>query len=467
MTKRREFIKQSALGSAAIAMGGIGFSAKSYNSIGGANDRINLALIGIRNQGTVHINNWCGIAKSHNVNLKTLCDTDEALFERGAKLAQDKTGVRPQTEWDMLKVFADKEIDAVSIVIPNHWHALATIWALQAGKHVYIEKPASHNIWEGRKMVEAARKYDKRVQVGCNNRSSKNVREAIQFIHDGGIGELFSARALVFKARDSYGMAKDSVPPATFHYDRWLGPAPYRPYNVKRSHYVWHWYWETGNGDTGNTGPHQLDIARWGLNKMEHPATVYSTGGLYGLRKDADSPKTPGKRVYGDVEAYGKDRTTQETPNTQTCSYVYNDGTLLEFECRGRFTNNEGSKGQEVGNLFYGSDGWLEIYGDEWNAFRERGREPFASSKKMDENDKENHFSNFIDAMRSGKNEDLHCDIYDGFLSTTLPHLANISYRVGHSLKFMGEYEKFANDPEADALLTRVYRKPFIVPDEV
>ncbi len=467
MTKRRDFIKKSALTSAGIAIGGLGLSAKSYQAVKGANDRINLALIGIRNQGTVHINNWCGIRSSHNVNLKTLCDTDEALFERGAKLAFDKTGVRPQTEWDMMKVFADKEIDAVSIVIPNHWHALATIWALQAGKHVYIEKPASHNIWEGRKMVEAARKYDKRVQVGCNNRSSKNVREAIQFLHDGGIGEVFAARALCFKARDSYGMSKDSVPPATFHYDRWLGPAPLRPYNEKRGHYVWHWYWDTGNGDTGNTGPHQLDIARWGLNKNEHPETVYSTGGLYGLRKDPDSPKTPGRRVYGDVEAYGKDRTTQETPNTQTAAYTYADGTLLEFECRGRFTNHEGSKGQEVGNLFFGSDGWLEIYGDEWNAFRERERTPFASSKEDKSDDRENHFSNFIEAVRSGKNTDLHCDIYDGFLSSSLPLLANISYRVGRSLKFVGNLEKFADDSEADSLLTRIYRIPYVVPEVV
>ena len=280
----------------------------------------------------------------------------------------------------------DKEIDAVSIVIPNHWHALATIWACQAGKHVYVEKPASHNIWEGRKMVEAARKYNLRVQVGCNNRSSNNVREAIKFLHDGGIGELFMARALCFKARDSYGMAKDSEPPATFHYDRWLGPAPYRPYNEKRSHYNWHWYWDTGNGDTGNTGPHQLDIARWGLNKNEHPVSVYSTGGIYGFKKDESKPedRTPGKRVYGDVDTYGTDKTSQETPNTQTCSYMYEDGTLLEFETRGRYTNNEGSKGQEVGNLFYGTEGWLEIYGDTWNAFRDREREPFAGSKESE-----------------------------------------------------------------------------------
>jgi predicted dehydrogenase len=278
MTKRRDFIRKSVMGTAGIAIGGIGFSSKSYASIMGANERISLAVIGIRNQGGFHIESWCNLKDSHNVQLKTLCDTDEQLFDSRSKMVIEKTGAKPLTEWDLRKVLDDKDIDAVSIVTPNHWHALATIWACQAGKHVYVEKPASYNILEGRKMVEAARKYNLMVQVGLNNRSSANVIEAIKFLHDGGIGEVYMARGLCYKARDSYGIAKDSTPPATFHYDRWLGPAPWRPYNEKRSHYCWHWYWDTGNGDTGNTGPHQLDIARWGLNKNEHPVSVYSTG---------------------------------------------------------------------------------------------------------------------------------------------------------------------------------------------
>jgi predicted dehydrogenase len=469
MTKRREFIKKSAIGSAGLAIGGIGFSSKMYGSILGANDRINVAVIGIRNQGTFHINSWCNIKDSHNVVVKTLCDTDELLFAPGSKIVQEKTGTKPLTEWDMRKVLDDKEIDAVSIVTPNHWHALATVWACQAGKHVYVEKPASHNIWEGRKMIEVARKTNLRVQVGLNNRSSQNVIDAIKFLHEGGIGEVYMARALCFKARDSYGMAKDSTPPATFHYDRWLGPAQYRPYNEKRSHYNWHWYWDTGNGDTGNTGPHQLDIARWGLNKNEHPVSVYSTGGLYGFNKVESSPekRTPGVMVYGGVETYGRDKTSQETPNTQTCAFKYNDGTMLEFETRGRYTNQEGSKGQEVGNLFYGTEGYLEIINDTWKAFRRREKEPFAASKEIKGSPGGNHYTNFLEAIRAGKNEILHCDINEGFYSSSLPLLANISYRLGRGLKFMGEYEKFANDPEADAMLTRVYRKPYVVPDEV
>lgn len=469
MTKRRDFIKKSALGTAGIAIGGLGLSARSYSSVIGANDRLNVAIIGIRNQGSVHIESWCNLKDSHNVFIKTLCDTDELLFDSRIKMAADKTGLRPQTEWDLYKVLADKDIHAVSIAIPNHWHALATILACQAGKHVYVEKPASHNIREGRKMVEAARKYNVRVQCGLNNRSSENVREAIKFLHDGGIGEIFAARALCYKARDSYGIAKDGFPPATFHYERWLGPAPYRPYNVKRSHYCWHWYWDTGNGDCGNTGPHQLDIARWGLGKNEHPITVFSAGGIYGLDKDEKpaEARTKGTMVYGDVETYGNDKTSQETPNTQTATYKYADGTLLEFEVRGRFTNHEGSKGQEVGNLFFGSEGWLEIFGDSWNAFKGRDRVPFASSKESKSADKPLHYANFIEAVRAENDELLHCHISDGVLSSDLPHLANISYRAGRQLKFMGENEKFANDPEADLMLTREYRYPYIVPENV
>jgi predicted dehydrogenase len=462
-TNRRDFIKTGVVGTAGLTIGGMGFSAKSYAAISGANERINVGVIGIRNQGTVHLNSWCAIQRSHNVQVTTVCDVDEELFAPAVKLVAQKSGVTPKTEWDLHRVLEDKEIQAVSIVTPNHWHALAAIWACQAGKHVYVEKPASHNIWEGRQMIAAARKAGVRMQVGLNNRSAQNVREAIAFLHSGGIGEIYLARALCFKARDSYGMAKDSTPPAKFHYDRWLGPAPLRPYNEKRSHYNWHWYWDTGNGDTGNTGPHQLDLARWGIGKNEHPVAVYSAGGIFGFRQD-ESVKTPGTRVYGGVETYGHDKTTQETPNTQTAAYTYGDGKLIELETRGRYTNHEGSKGQEVGNLYYGTDGWLEISGNTWKAFRGRSKEPFAGSKEGGA-ERGSHWANFIDAVRAGKDDVLHGHITEGHLSTSLCHLANISYRVGRSLKFNGGAEKFVNDAQADAMLKRVYRQPYVVPE--
>jgi predicted dehydrogenase len=478
MSKRREFIKKSVLSSAGIAIGGMGFRSKSYASIIGANERITVAVIGIRNQGSVHIDTWCGLRENQNVRLKTICDTDEQFFESRSKTVQEKTGVKPLTEWDIRKVLDDKEIDAVSIVVPNHWHALATIWACQAGKHVYVEKPASHDLWEGRKMIEASRKYNVRVQVGFQSRSGNNMQEALKFIHDGGIGEIYMARGLCYKLRDSYGIAKDSTPPASFHYDRWLGPAPYRPYNVKRSHYCWHWYWDTGNGDTGNQGPHQFDIARLGLNKNEHPVSVYSAGGIYGFNQDDSTAenRTQGTLVYGGVEAYGHDKTSQETPNIQSSIFKYGDGKILEFETRGRYTNMESSSDISVGNIFYGTEGYLEIKDESarpWKAFRRREKEPFAGSKEGTDSNSPaqdnmaKHFSNFLDAIRSGKDETLACDIVEGHYSSALPHLANISYRLGRQLTFRGEYEKFANDPEADTLTTRVYRKPYVVPEEV
>jgi predicted dehydrogenase len=453
MTNRRDFIKKTALGTAGIAIGGMGFSTRSYGAIQGANDRVTVAVIGIRGQGGGHINSWLGMKDSKNVRLKTLCDVDEQYFAPKSKVVFDKTGENPKTEWDMRKVFEDKEIDAVSFAIPNHWHALGTIWACQAGKHVYVEKPATHNIFEGRKMVEAARKYNVRVQTGTQNRSIPNVIKAIKFLHDGGIGDVYMARGLCYKPRDSFGIAPDGTAPASLHYDMWQGPAQERPYNEKKVHYNWHWFWATGGGDTANQGPHQFDIARWGLNKNEHPLTIYSMGGLFGI-----DPK----------------ECAQETPNTQTSMFKYKDGKVLEFETRGRYTNGESSLDINIGNMFYGTEGYMEIDGSKWKAFRKRETKPFAGSEVAEaEKPAEgaylaapggsSHYGNFIDAIRSGKNEDLHCDILEGFMSAALPAMANISYRLKRELTFDGTKEKFVNDPEADKMLTRDYRKPYVV----
>lgn len=460
MTERRDFIKQSLIGSAALAVGGmgLGFSAKSYASIMGANERMNVAVIGISGRGKSHLSAYSNMKDSHNVSIKTLCDVDEKFWDAGVKTVLDKTGIKPEIVWDMRKVFDDKDIDAVSMATPNHWHALGTIWACQAGKHVYVEKPANHDMWEGRKMIEAARKYDRRVQVGFQNRSIANVREAIKFLHDGGIGDVYMARGTCIKPRDSFGIAKDSEPPASLHYDRWLGPAPYRAYNEKRSHYNWHWFWDTGNGDTGNQGPHQFDIARWGLNKNEHPISIYSTGGIYGI-----DPK----------------ECAQETPNTQTSLFKYEDGKMLEFETRGRYSNGESSLDIRVGNIFFGTEGYLELNASTWKAFRQRETKPFAGSSEAPKvNDPTfrtasgggEHFENFVDAIRAGKDSMLHCDIREGYYSTALALLANISYRLKRQLNFMGgdmNNERFINDTQADAMLKGVYRPPYVVPNEV
>ncbi|MGE5419374.1 MAG: Gfo/Idh/MocA family protein, partial [Chloroflexota bacterium] len=329
MSKRRDFIRQSAIGSAGIVIGGMGFSARTYESIMGSNERINLAIIGLRSRGNDHLNELASLKELKNIRIAALCDADEQFFPARAKTVLEKTGEKPLTEWDMRRIFENRDIHAVTIATPNHWHALATIRACQAGKHVYVEKPCCHNIFEGQKMIEAAKKYKVRVQVGFQNRSVKNLNDAIKFLHDGGIGDVYMARGLCLKPRDSFGMAADGQVPSTLHYDEWLGPAPYRPYNEKRLHYNWHWFWDTGNGDTGNQGPHEFDVARWGMNKKEHPVSVYSMGGIFGI-----DPK----------------ECAQETPNTQSSLFRYADGRIIEFETRGRFTNDESSIGIRIGN---------------------------------------------------------------------------------------------------------------------
>jgi predicted dehydrogenase len=459
MENRRTFIKKTAIGTAGVSMGLTAFSAKSYGRILGANDRINIGVIGLRGRGQQHLESFSGMYND-GVYVKTVCDVDSQFLEPSRKVvAENQKDNKPDAVKDLRKIYEDPEIDAVSIATPNHWHALATVWACQAGKHVYVEKPSSHNIWEGRKMVEAARKYNRIVQVGFQNRSITEVMQAINFLHGGGIGEVFMARGTCFKPRDSFGISPDSDPPESLDYDMWLGPAAYRPYNEKRGHYNWHWHWNTGNGDTGNQGPHQFDIARWGLGVSVHPVKVQSMGGIFGI-----SPR----------------ECSQETPNTQTSIFEYEDGKILEFETRGRYTNAEAPSGVRIGNLFYGTEGWMEINGSSWKAYREREETPFAGTEMGTGNASVGgdtsfraapggggHFANFIQALRSGNDRDLTCDILEGHRSTVLPHLGNIAYRVGETLEFNGELESFIENQEASLLLTRKYRYPYVIPQTV
>jgi len=453
---RRKFIRNSAIGATglSVAASSMPLSAKNYKSIIGANDRINMSVIGTRGQGFGHLRRWASMAAADNVYVKTICDIDENLWAERVKAIEEIQGEKPGTEFDLRKVFDDKDIDAVSIAAPNHWHALATIWAVQAGKHVYVEKPSNHNVWEGRKMIEAAKKYDRIVQVGFQNRSIENIRKAMQFLHDGGLGDVYMARGLCYKPRDSFGQVPDGEVPAGVHYDLWIGPAAMNPYNEKKFHYNWHWFWNTGNGDIGNQGPHQWDIARWGMNKNEHPVKVSSSGGYYKWTDCA-----------------------QETANTQTAVMEYADGKILQFEVRGLYTAGEDSMSVKIGNLFYGTEGWMEINGSDWKTYMGRKGEPGPSSDKPAEGGKDlgylaapgggGHYMNFITALKSGKKSDLTCPVEEGVISSDLPVLANISYRLGRELTFDGKNEKFVNDVEADKMLTRDYRAPYTIDNNI
>ncbi|MFC2123898.1 Gfo/Idh/MocA family protein [Bacteroidota bacterium] len=454
---RREFIRKSAIGATGVTVGAgsLGMSAKSYSSILGANDKINVAVIGTRGQGFGHLRRWANMSANENVVVRTICDIDESLWPERVKAVEEIQGKKPGTEFDMRKVFDDKKIDAVSIAAPNHWHALATIWAVQAGKDVYVEKPSNHNVWEGKKMVEAARKYNRIVQVGFQNRSIQNVRKAMQFLHNGGIGDVYMARGLCFKPRDSFGRAPDGTPPNEVHYDHWIGPAEMYPYNEKKFHYNWHWFWNTGNGDIGNQGPHQWDIARWGMGKDEHPVRISSSGGYY---------------KWTDCD--------QETANTQTAVMEYTDGKILQFETRGLYTAGEDNLNVKIGNLFYGTEGWMEVNGSEWKTYMGRKDEPGPSSSTPDDQDAPalgylaapgggGHYKNFLAAVRSRKKEDLTCDVAEGVMSSDLPLLANVAYRIGRDLTFDGKNEKIVDDPEADKMLTRKYRPPYVINENV
>jgi predicted dehydrogenase len=320
-------------------------------------------------------------------------------------------------------------------------------------------------------MINAARKYGNLVQVGFQNRSRKNTTAAIKFIHDGKLGKIYMARGLCIKPRYNIGrfadgpQAEGSKPApimggtaplytasylSKVNYDMWLGPAAKREFNPNRFHYNWHWFWDSGNGDTGNQGPHQFDVARWGLGKDETPARTRSMGGLY---------------VHNESQ--------QETPNVQTAVFEYGDGTILEFATRGLATNAEGEL--RIGTLFYGSEGRMEVQEDgNWKTFMGSKGEPGPDSRNIDEekSDANNpigtgitgHFNNFIDSVMARDVAKLNCEIEVGYRSTILPHLANLSYRLGRELRWDAHKDQFAGDPEANRMLRREDRKGYEVP---
>ncbi len=413
----------------------------------GANDRINVAVIGVRGRGQGHVAEY---AKRPDAAVAAVCDIDTANNERAVQLALKLQAGKPKEYRDIRQVLDDKNIDAVSIATCNHWHALAAIWACQAGKDVYVEKPASHNIWEGRQMVEAARKYGRIVQVGHQSRSTEHKKRAIELLRQGVIGKLYMAKGLCFKRRPSIGKHADGPVPPGVDYNAWLGPAPARPFNPNRFHYNWHWFWDYGNGDIGNQGVHEMDIARWGLGKNALPRAVSSSGGRF---------------------AYDDD---QETPNTQLATFEYDDCHLV-FEVRGLLTGIEAGIGPEpgslnsIGNIFFGSDGYMTVDMAGFKVYLGEKREPGPAMKHAEPRqwDTSPHIENFLKAVRSRKHTDLTCDVAEGRLSAALCHLANVSYRVGRKLDFDPARETFGNDKEANRLLTREYRVPFVVPERV
>lgn len=418
-------------------------SALAAQSVMGANDKVNVAVVGLGGRGQDHMKTYLKIADAR---ISAVCDVNQAALERGQALVNRESGSTPKGYKDMKEAFADKNVDAVSMPLPNHWHALATIWAVEAGKDVYIEKPASHNIWEGIQMTAAARKHNRMVQVGSQSRSIAHKMKAMDLLKQGVIGDVYMAKGLCYKRRKSIGRKPDEPVPAGLDWSAFLGPAPMRPYNELRFRYNWHWFWDTGNGDIGNQGVHEMDIARWGTG-LGLPTSVVSTGGKF---------------VYDDM---------QETPNTQFATFGYDNGKKeIQFEVRGLLTGNEEGLPRRgvntIGDLFYGTEGWMAVDSHGYQVFKGEKSE-LAMEGKPDNAiwDTEPHMKNFIDACKSRKHTDLHADIEIGATSAAMCHLANISYlRGGKKLQFDPAKMQFTNDAEANKMLTREYRKPYVVP---
>jgi predicted dehydrogenase len=424
----------------------------------GANDRVRVAVVGIHGMGQSHIKAYQALP---NVEVAALCDVDANQFAPVIKKHfTDKGLAAPQTFTDIRKLAEDKTIDAVSVVTPNHWHTLASIWAIQAGKHVSVEKPCCHNVYEGQKLVEAAKKYKVLVQDGAEQRSNPCAQSMAKFLHEGGLGEVYLAKGLCYKWRNTIGRFPDGEVPEGVDYDLWLGPAPKRPFNKNRFHYNWHWNWDYGNGDMGNQGVHELDIARWGLG-VTLPTKISAMGGHF---------------MFDDA---------QETPNALMAQFEFpnpegggDKKKILQFEVRGWIVNGEDSMwlkgagqgngymatsaGNVTGNLFFGSKGYMAKDNNSWQTFMGEKREPGETGSGHG-----NHYANFVNAVREPNPAEFNKSIEDGFYSCAVIHLGNIAYRLGRTLTFDPATMRFPGDAEANALLTREYRAPYVVPERV
>lgn len=400
---RREFLNRSALLAAAAAGATASAGDKPAPVKAARADKLRVAVVGVRSRGMSHVGGFLG---KNNCEITTVCDCDEAVIGKAMTQIEGKQGKAPKYEKDIRKVIENKDIDIVSIATPNHWHALMAVWAMEAGKDVYVEKPATHNVREGAIMTAAARKFKRICQVGTQSRSNPGMREAIAFVQGGKIGKVDLAIGLCYKPRGSIGKVDgEQKPPATMDYDLWCGPAPLKMPRRKTGygtvHYDWHWIWDFGNGDLGNQGVHEMDKARWGLAKTTMPNSAFSVGGRFGYVDDG------------------------ETANTQLCVFDYGDAKMV-FEVRGLPT--EGYKGAKVGNIWVGTEGYVVCPNySGGTAYDKNGKEVAKFSGGGDQN----HFDNFVKAVRSRKHTDLNCDIADGHLSAALCHLANISLRSG------------------------------------
>ena len=476
---RRSFLKTAAASSAAFSMFTIA-GTKASGKVLGANDTVRVGVAGINSRGVSHIDEF---SKVDNVQVACLIDPDSRLFKSKGQYTAERSGAEPKCVQDVRQALDDKTLDAISVATCNHWHSLITIWACQAGKHVYVEKPISHNVFEGRKCVEASQKYGCIVQHGTQQRSDPNRAKQIAAIQSGKYGKLLVSKGYCCKPRWSIGFQPEVPPPSDFNFDIWLGPAPEQPFHGNLHPYNWHWFWDFGCGDIGNQGVHEMDVARWGIKDATLPTKVWSLGGRF-------VPE-------------GKDQ--GQTPNMELSVYEFGD-TLLVFETRG-LVQKEGAPPFKVANEFYTTEGVIR----DFKFFPNDGGDPQPLSGGEAEVTPGGPFGAFIAAVRSGDHAMNNCDAEVAHYSAALCHLGNISYRLGEPVPFQArpallgdnaevvasfdairenleavniklddntfqlgrvlnvdpKTETFIGDDQANQLLTRPYRAPFVVPEVV
>lgn len=502
-TSRRNFLKNTSALSALILAGGVHTQTSRARSL--LNSQMNAAIIGTGGRGNDHI---AEMIKAENAQITHICEVDSGTAASKASTIADKQGSKPEIVPDIRKLLENKSIDVVTIASPNHWHALGGIWAMQAGKHAYIEKPVCYNVYEGTALIAAARKYNRMCQVGTQCRSSAACIDAVKFIQEGGIGDVKFARGLCYKRRASIGPIGDYPIPESVNFDLWSGPAQFSTPKVTRQrfHYDWHWQRLYGNGDFGNQGPHQTDVARWGLGIDTHPKAILTYGGRLGYQAERNDPQ------YVD----GGD-----TANTEVSIFDYGDKCIV-FETRGLSVDDsadielnklfDSTSGNKVGVVFYGTNGYVVqrqydhcvAMDKEFNVIKEFHAEGSLNTA---------HFSNFLTACEKGDHKLLNADVREGHLSAGLSHLGNISYYLGEknlvavdqlksalssigslddnsatvdrtvahlkkngvdldkyrlslgpTLMFDPVKEVFTNNDEANQMLTRNYREGFVCP---
>jgi len=407
----------------------------------GANDRVRIAILGVNGRGRDHINSLMTL---NDVEIVAFGDPDLNVANKRAKDFEQTHKKKVIVEQDFRKLLDNKNIDAITIATPNHWHALMAIWACQAGKDVYVEKPGTHNIREGRKLIEAAYKYNRIVQHGVQLRSFDTTREAIKHLRDGLIGRVYMARGLVFRWRPDIGNKGISKVPQGLDYDLWCGPAPMVPFTENLVHYNWHWHWNYGNGDVGNQGIHQTDLCMWGLG-VGLPERITSMGGKF---------------LWDDCK---------EVPEVQTSIYHYpKEKKIIQFEVRNWCTNLEDGVG--VANIFYGDKGYMVVEGTGYyQTYLGEKREKGPGREKVDGPmaGGATHFRNWIDAIKARDKTIQNGPVETAHLSSALAHLGNISHRLGRQLHFDPVAERFISDDDANNMLSREYRAPYLLPEKI